>query len=134
MQKKLVSAAIGLIVTGVAFAAFDAAAASVRVQCEQRGITRSRVSVDGKDLAPLPGGQMYRAQVVSGGNVATSEGEPLVRGQVEFDFDSDPADIAAGATPIPSTFAMSGNVTGKILLPDGSTLISDTVACRVRSR
>lgn len=114
--------------------AFSATAASVRVQCEQRGQSRSSASVDGKDLPALPAGQTYRAAIVSGGNSASSKGEALVGGEVEFDFDSNPKDIAAGATAIPATFIVGGQLTGKILRPDGSTLVLDTVACRVRSR
>jgi hypothetical protein len=75
---------------------------------------------------------MYRAQVVSAGNFATSAGAPPDGDEVEFDFDSNPADIAAGASPVPSTFIVNGNLTGKILAPDGATVIADTVACRVR--
>jgi hypothetical protein len=129
----MVSTAVSFLVVGVAFAAFDASAATIRVQCEQRGVQRARISVDGNNLVPLPAGQMYRAQVVlvSGLGSATSVGEPLVGDEVGFDFDSNPGDIAAGATAIPRNF-IDGNVTGKILAPDGSTVISDTVACRVR--
>ena len=132
-MRTIVSTAVGCLVASLAFAALDASAATIRVQCEQRGVQRSRISVDGDKLSPIAG--QYRAQVVlvSGLGSATSAGAPLVGDQVEFDFDSNPGDIAAGATAIPRDF-IDGNVTGKILAPDGSTVISDTVACRVRSR
>ena len=133
-MKAIISAVAGCLVASVAFAAIDASAATIRVQCEQRGTERSKISVDGQKLAPLPTGQMYRAQVMSGANSATSPGEPLEGNEVEFDFDSDRGDIAEGAVAIPATFIVNGNVTGKILAPDGSTVISDTVACRVRNR
>ena len=134
MKKTIVSTAVGCLVAGLAFAAIDASAATIRVECEQRIAERSKISVDGHKLAPLPAGQMYRAQVVSGANSATSPGEALVGDEVEFDFDSDRGDIAEGAVAIPANFIVNGNVTGKILAPDGSTVISDTVACRVRNR
>jgi hypothetical protein len=51
---------------------------------------------------------------------------------VEFDFDSAPDDIAAGATPIPATFIQNGEVMAKILDSAGRTVINDTVECRVR--
>lgn len=35
---------------------------------------------------------------------------------------------------VPATSIVGGQLTGKILRPDGSTLVLDTVACRVRSR
>lgn len=111
-----------------------AGAATIQVQCEQRGLERSRISVDAKSLSALPHGLMLKAQAVSGANVATSAAEPLRGDSVEFDFDSNPRDIAQGATAIGSDFIVGGSVTGKIMLPDGSTLIADTVACRVRSR
>lgn len=111
----------------LATAAIDASAATIRVQCEQRA-GRSKVSVDGDGLAA----GSYRAIAVSGGNSATSaNAQSPVSGQVEFDFDSDARDIAAGATAITPGF-LSGSVTGKIVNSNGATVISDTVACRVR--
>lgn len=133
-MKKSIPALLSCLVAGVSLVAIDASATTIRVQCEQRGVQRSKISVDGNDLAPHAPGQLYRAQVVSSGNVATSNGAPLDRGEVEFDFDSNPADVAAGATGIGTTFIVDGTVTGKILMPNGTTLIADTVACRVRSR
>ncbi|MGB8337950.1 MAG: hypothetical protein WCD07_03110 [Burkholderiales bacterium] len=113
----------------LATAAIDASAATIRVQCEQRG-GRSKVSVDADGLAA----GSYRATAVSGGNSATSaNAQSPVGGQVEFDFDSDAGDIAAGATAISSAF-LNGSVTGKIVNSNGATVISDTVACRVRRR
>lgn len=133
-MNRIKSFTIGTLVAAVAVAAASANAATIQVQCEQRGLERSRISVDGKSLSALPQGLMLKAQAVSGANVATSAAQPLRGDQVEFDFDSNPRDIAQGATGIPSDFIVGGSVTGKIVLPDGSTLIADTVACRVRSR
>ena len=133
-MKKLISTTISCIVAGLALTAFDVSAASIRVQCEQRGMERSTISVDGKNLPALAAGQAYSAQAVSGPNTANTGGLALVRGEVEADFDSDRGDIAEGATKINGAFIVNGSVTGKILLPDGTTLIADTVACRVRNR
>jgi len=133
-MKAILSTLAGCLTATIALAAIDASAATIRVECEQRGVVRSKISVDGHKLASLPAGQMYTAQVVSGANSATSPGEILVSHEVGFDFDSDPGDIAEGAVAIPPNFIVGGSVTGKILAPDGSTVISDTVACRVRNR
>jgi hypothetical protein len=108
----------------------DAAAATIKVTCEARGTTRSKVSVDGKDL--LAG--TYTTQILSGGgNMATSSPVAAVAGQIETDYDSRPADIRAGATAITPTFISGGTVTGKIVDSSGSTVISDKVHCRMRS-
>jgi hypothetical protein len=103
-------------------------AATIRVRCEQRS-NRSKISVDGNDLRP---GE-YKARVRSGGKTRTSDLRPTVGDEVEFDFDSAPDDIAAGATPIPANFIQHGEVSAKILTADGRTVISDTVDCRVRN-
>lgn len=110
-------------------ASFQAQAATLRVQCEKRA-DRSVISVDGRNLAR----GNYAAQVVSGGNAASSTLRPSVGDEAEFDFSSQPADIAAGATAIAASFISGGSVTGKIVDAAGNTVISDTVACRVRTR
>lgn len=108
----------------------DAAAATIKVTCEARGTTRSKVSVDAKGL----GAGTYTTVAVSGGgNMATSQPEAAVGGEIETDYDSRPADIKAGATAIPPTFITGGTVTGKVVNASGHTVISDTVACRMRS-
>lgn len=110
----------------------DVSAASIRVTCEKRGTTRSKVSVDGAGLAA----GNYTAIIVSAGKqVKSARPQAALRGEVEFDFDSNPADIAAGATAIPATFITNtATVTGKVVDSRGMTVISDTEACRVRSR
>lgn len=108
--------------------ALEADAASVRVRCEKRGSTRSKISVDGRGLAA----GLYTAHVISGSNTADSEeAAAAVRGEAEFDFDSNPKDIAAGATAIARNF-IQGNVTGQIVDEDGFVVASATVACSVR--
>ncbi len=113
----------------LALASAQASAATVRVSCEVRA-DRARASVDAKGLAA----GSYSTQVVSGGNMAAAPSQAAVRGEVESDYDSNPADVRAGAVAIPSTFVQGGMVTGKVVDAAGNTVISDTVACRVRSR
>ena len=108
----------------------DAAAATIKVTCEARGTSRSKISIDGKDLAP----GTYTTVAVSGSNMAVSKPEATIGDEIETDYDSRPADIRAGATQIAATFIVGGSVTGKIVNATGHTVVSDTVACRVRSR
>jgi hypothetical protein len=112
----------------LALFAAQAGAATIRVQCEQRGTERAKVSVDGKNLAR----GSYSAVIVSGANMAAAPAKAAVGDEAQFDFDSNPADIAAGATAIAATFIVNGSLTGKIVDTSGNTVIADTVACRVR--
>ncbi len=118
----------GLWATALLFT-LDASAATIRINCEVRA-NRAKISVDGKQLAR----GSYTTEAVSGGNVAAAGPVRAVQGQVETDYDSDPGDIADGATPIPPDFIVGGSVTGKVVNAAGDTVVSDTVACRVRSR
>lgn len=123
---------ISLVAAGTLFAmlsafAIDASAASIRVKCEVRS-NRAKISVDGRGLAA----GTYTTEAMSGRNVAVSEAVSPVAGQIETDYDSDPGDIADGATPIPANFVIGGQVIGKILDSAGMTVVSDTVSCRVR--
>lgn len=111
-----------------AVVAFDAAAATVRVTCEVRA-NRSKISVDGKALAA----GTYTTEAISGGNSATAGPAKARRGQVETDYDSNPADIAEGATAIASNFIQGASVTGKVIDSSGNTVASDTVLCRVKN-
>ena len=101
---------------------------SLRVRCEVRGTSRSKISVDGRNLAA----GSYRARVQSGSNTAVSGLQPTIGDEVEFDFDSQPNDIAAGATAIARNFNRNGRVTGEILTAGGAVVRSATVACLVR--
>jgi hypothetical protein len=119
---------IAAILATLSLFAIEASAATVRIQCEQRGTSRAKVSVDGNNL---PAGT-YRAQIMSGNNAAQSGAQAAIGDEVEFDFDSAPADIAQGATAITPNFIQKGQVVGKIVDATGATVISDTVTCRVR--
>jgi len=103
--------------------------ATVRVECERRS-DRSKVSVDGNGLVAAT----YQARVVSGGNEATAPARGTIGDEVEFDFDSDGGDIAAGATPIAAGFIQGTppTVTGSLLGADGSVVAEATVTCRVK--
>ena len=88
-----------------------AQAANVQVTCEKRP-DRSRASVDGNNLKP----GMYRAILKSGtDHIARSQFEQTVRGEVQFDFDSNQGDVAAGATPIGIRFIVNGRVRGYLV-------------------
>jgi len=105
-------------------------AAGIRVRCEKRtDPPRSRISVDAKDLNPADG--PFRAVVRSGSLQKVAPPQVATGDEVEFDFDSDPDDIAAGATPIGVNF-IRGAVVGKILDATGYEVANSTVNCRTR--
>ena len=105
----------GLVISILAFNLAileDVSAASISVKCEIRGTSRSKVSVDGAGLT----GTFY-AIAYSPGSVAVKSKAPMIANashQVEFDFDSDPSNIAAGATKISPTFIKNKTVYGYI--------------------
>ncbi len=109
--------------------AVDASAATVRVTCEV-GTTRSKISVDGKNLAP----GSYSTVAQSGSNMASHPAQAAVGGEVETDYDSNPRDINNGAIAIAPNFITGGQVTGKVIDAAGNTVIADTVICRVKRR
>ena len=103
---------------------------SITVSCEKRP-GRSKISVDGRNL---PSGS-YRARVTSGGNTKTSVARRTVGDEVEFDFDSNANDIAAGATAIGANFiqvSATPDVRGQILNSAGTVVRSLGVNCRIR--
>ena len=101
----------------------------VTVRCERRS-GRSKVSVDGSNLAP----GSYLARVTSGADTVAASAQPTVGDQVEFDFDSDSRDIAAGATPIAADFIQGTppQVSGAILTLSGEVVVEATADCRDR--
>jgi len=105
-----------------------------RVRCERRsGPNRSKISVDGNNLVPLNG--TFRARVSASGGTVTAPARRAVGDEVEFDFDSNPNDIAQGATPISATFitARAGaDVIGEILNAQGQVVFSQGVECQFR--
>lgn len=121
-----------LAVFGVFACASVASAAELRVRCEQRlPAARSRVSVDARSLPQL--NAMYSARVLSGTAQATHVPLTAVGNEVEFDFDSDPADIAAGAQSIASNFIVGGTVQAAVFDANGVMVAGPTAAaCRLR--
>ncbi len=108
------------------------AVASLRVRCERRS-SRSKISVDGNTLTPRNGS--FCARVRAAGGTVTLAAKRAIAGQAEFDFDSNPNDIAAGAKRIPATFtaARSGpDVTGEILNAQGQVVARNGAECRPR--
>jgi hypothetical protein len=110
----------------------SAIAGTLRLRCEHRS-GRSKISVDGNDLSPRNGS--FRARVRAAGGTVTSAAKRAVGDEVEFDFDSNRNDIAAGATRIPATFirARSGpDVIGQLLNAQGVVVASRGVECSFR--
>lgn len=104
----------------------DANAADIRVKCETRA-NRSSVSVDGNNLVP----GNYVAKIISGSHTKKSGLKATTGDEVGFDFDSDPANIAAGATRISRTF-IQGQVTGQLINEQGFTVAQATRTCRTK--
>jgi hypothetical protein len=103
--------------------------ASLRLRCERR-TGRSKISVDGNNLTPRNG--TFRARVNAAGGTVTSPTKRAVGDEAEFDFDSNPNDVAQGATRISSTFIArrSGpDVVGEILNAQGQVVARAGVEC-----
>lgn len=131
---------LGLTVTALALnltLLADAGAATIQTKCEVRS-GRSKVSVDGAGY----GAAYYRARVESGAGISkrivwSRAFQRPVATELEFDFDSNPADIRAGATAIPATFIKNRAVNGRIYSYNPTTRVytlraSITSGCRVK--
>ena len=102
---------------------------TAKVTCERRS-SRSRVSVKGDNLASGD----YTAVVSSGTNSAGAPARATIGDQVEFDFDSDAGDIAAGATAISTGFLVGTPPQAFAQIMDGTgTVVAEaTAVCDVR--
>lgn len=103
--------------------------ATAIVKCERRS-SRSRASVDGSNLSA----GNYTAVITSGSSSASAPAQATVGDEVEFDFDSDAGDIAAGDTAIAAGF-ISGTppqVLGQILDTNGNVVASAIAVCELR--
>ena len=103
---------------------------ALRLRCEVRS-NRSKISVDGKNLAV----GSYTAMVSSGSHTASAGPHSSIGDEVEFDFDSDPGDIAEGATAIARDFiqtASNPDVTALIKDAAGNVVASAGANCRVK--
>jgi hypothetical protein len=117
----------------LATASVTSLASGLRVRCEARGSSRSKISVDGNNVSPRNGS--FRARVRAAGGTVTSAAKRAVGDEVEFDFDSDRGDIARGATRVPARFivARSGpDVIDELLNAQGRVVARQGVECRFR--
>jgi hypothetical protein len=120
IKSVLATAALCAISAGVA-------AQTIDIKCETRS-NRSKASVDGRNLVPAN----YSAVLVSGGERVQSPYQPSIGDEAEFDFDSDPGDIRAGATPIAPDFIKRNRVKAAILDVDGNVVVRGSAICRQR--
>ncbi|MFN8573292.1 MAG: hypothetical protein U0132_14665 [Gemmatimonadaceae bacterium] len=108
--------------------------ATMRLRCELRIGKSSKISVDGSGLTPQ--NASWRSGVRSGGVTVTHPLKQAIADQVEFDYSSDPNDIAAGAQPIPANYIVvnpSGpDVQAAITLPNGTRVVTGAADCTVR--
>lgn len=97
--------------------------AAVDTSCEVRS-NRSKVSVDGSRLGP----GWYRASIQSpngrAARVFSRNYLRPVRGEVEFDFDSNPNDVLKGATRIPANYIKNNRVVGILWRLNANRLLS----------
>ena len=108
----------------------SASGASIRLRCEVRP-GRSKISADGRNLRS----GTYSARVQAAGGSATAGARQAIGGEVEFDFDSDRGDIAAGATAIAADFIVpraGADVSADILDANGAVIVSGSAECEVR--
>lgn len=111
-----------------AAASYGAYAADVQVTCEKRS-SRSKASVDGSGLAT---GQ-YRAVLKSGTHTARTPFAAAIGDEAQFDFDSNPNDVADGATQISANFIVDGRVKGYLINAEGKRVTPIVTAiCRIR--
>lgn len=129
MIKKIITLTVSAVILNIGLLS-AAEAADVKVKCEKRGTTRSSVSVDASNLAS----GLYHAVITSGANAATSDDIQTIGDEVEFDFDSDPADIAAGDEPIARNFIGASNQVNGQVFTASNVAVGPivTVLCRTR--
>ena len=125
MKKKLVVMIVGLALLSAEGLAASAIAGDLRVRCERRGNKRSKISVDGNNVR----GGNYNVMVTSGGNTVQASAA-TVGDEFETDFDSNRADIRAGATAISAIFIQGGTVNVSVTGPE--SLSGSNVAWRIR--
>ena len=104
---------------------------TLRLRCEVRP-GRSKISVDGNNLSPR--NAVFSAVVRASGGTATATGS-ATGDEVEFDFDSNPGDVAEGATRISATFitAQAGpDVVAEIRNAQNQVIVSGGAECEYR--
>ena len=125
MNKKIVAIFGGLALLGAEGLAVSAIAGDLRVRCERRGNKRSKISVDGNNVAA----GTYTVVVTSGANTAQATAA-TVGDEFETDFDSNRADIRAGATKISPTFIQNSTINVTASGPE--SLSATNVTCSFR--
>ncbi|HWP23239.1 MAG TPA: hypothetical protein VNM15_03495 [Candidatus Binatia bacterium] len=125
-NRKVLAVALALI--GAQMIAVSAEAGELRVRCEQRGTRRSKVSVDGRNVAP----GSYVISLTSGSNSAPQATVTVVAPADEFevDYDSNRADIRRGAIAISPTFIQNGTVS--VIVTGAENLSANNVSCTTR--
>jgi hypothetical protein len=125
LQKLIAATALA----SLTLAAYGASAADVEVRCEKRA-NRSKASVDGNNLRS---GQ-YRAVLKSGTHTKRSPYDQTIGDEVQFDFDSNPNDVADGATAISAGFIVDGRVRGYLVNTNNERVTPIvTAVCRIRN-
>ncbi len=100
----------------------------ILLSCEKRSSGRSKISVDGKNLAS----GSYSSTVTSGSNEISSQVRSTIGDEIEFDFDSEANE--AGATSISPDFIQGAKVAAKIIKNvSGETVLTATVDCATRN-
>jgi len=130
-NKKFLALAGGLsLFAATALEGVALAAPELTVKCEVRTGSRSKISVDGKNLT----GGDYTIVVTSNAGANSASTVKNVPGgandEFEADFDSNRGDIRRGATAIASNFIVNGTVDATVTGP--VNLSATNVACRVR--
>lgn len=115
------------------------AAEELRVKCEKRGTTRSKASVDGKNLAAGSYYAVLEALSAQQAVTGTVQSTPAstVGDEIEFDFDSNANDIAEGATALQPGFITGTQVRSRLFRVTngvGTEVLSRVADCRVRNR
>ena len=123
----------GVQSTTIEASSLNGSAVALRVRCERRfNPARSRISVDADNVMS---GARFKARVRSGTNAATSPVATSVGDEVEFDFDSEPDDIASGDVAIAPNFirlSATPDVVGILLDTSGNVVARAGVNCEVR--
>lgn len=100
----------------------------ILAQCETRS-DRSKISVKGKNLEAGD----YYAVITSGENTLQSMTRTIADDELEFDFDSDPDDVAEGAEAIASDFITGAQVMAAIHRDgESEALLEKTAGCLAR--
>ncbi len=133
MNTRSMKPLFAVVAIGLLLLSTVASAAELRVRCEQRTVpARVKISVDGKNLSPA--NAMYSVRVISGANQSTHSPLTAIGDEVEFDFDSNPADFAAGAQSIASNFIVGGAVQAALFDSTGQMVVGPISAvCRLRN-